>query len=190
MSLIKLQGNPSGTGAFTIAAPNGNTDRTLTLPDNTGTILTSASTSVLPKGGPAFRAVIGSQSIASATITKLTLSSETFDTNSRFNATGSTVDGIPAYAFLPNVAGYYLVTFNLQYVGPGFSGLVASKLYKNGSQYEEMAVFPGTFQYVRGTGAASVYLNGSNDYLEFYAFQVNGTQPVAADCSASLVRAD
>lgn len=44
MSLIKLQGNASGTGAFTIAAPNGNTDRTLTLPDNTGTVLTDQST--------------------------------------------------------------------------------------------------------------------------------------------------
>jgi len=39
MSLIKLQGNASGTGAFTIAAPNSNTDRTLTLPDATGTVL-------------------------------------------------------------------------------------------------------------------------------------------------------
>ena len=44
MSLIKLQGNASGTGAFTIAAPNSNTDRTLTLPDNTGTVLTDQST--------------------------------------------------------------------------------------------------------------------------------------------------
>ena len=39
MSLIKLQGNASGTGALTIAAPNTNTDRTLTLPDTTGTIV-------------------------------------------------------------------------------------------------------------------------------------------------------
>jgi len=44
MSLIKLQGNASGTGALTIAAPNTNTDRTLTLPDNTGTVLTDQST--------------------------------------------------------------------------------------------------------------------------------------------------
>ena len=50
MSLIKLQGNASGTGAFTIAAPNSNSDRTLTLPDATGTILTSASTAVFPAG--------------------------------------------------------------------------------------------------------------------------------------------
>jgi len=39
MSLIKLQGNASGTGTFTIASPSGNTDRTLTLPDTTGTIV-------------------------------------------------------------------------------------------------------------------------------------------------------
>lgn len=43
MSQVKIQGNPSGTGTFTIAAPNSNTDRTLTLPDNTGTVLTDQS---------------------------------------------------------------------------------------------------------------------------------------------------
>jgi hypothetical protein len=43
MSRVALTGNPSGTGTFTIASPNSNTDRTLTLPDNSGTVLTSAS---------------------------------------------------------------------------------------------------------------------------------------------------
>jgi hypothetical protein len=46
MSKVSLAGNASGTGIFTIASPNSNTDRTLTLPDNTGTILTSASTGI------------------------------------------------------------------------------------------------------------------------------------------------
>jgi hypothetical protein len=41
MSKVQLQGNVSGTGVFTIASPNSNTDRTLTLPDNSGTVLTS-----------------------------------------------------------------------------------------------------------------------------------------------------
>jgi len=36
-----LSPNASGTGAFTIAAPNSNTDRTLTLPDATGTVQVS-----------------------------------------------------------------------------------------------------------------------------------------------------
>jgi hypothetical protein len=36
MSKIALTPNASGTGTFTIAAPNSNTNRTLTLPDSTG----------------------------------------------------------------------------------------------------------------------------------------------------------
>jgi hypothetical protein len=44
MSKVQLQGNASGTGIFTIASPNSNIDRTLTLPDNTGTLLTNNST--------------------------------------------------------------------------------------------------------------------------------------------------
>jgi hypothetical protein len=42
MSKIALSGNASGTGTFTIASPNSNSDRTLNLPDNSGTVLTSA----------------------------------------------------------------------------------------------------------------------------------------------------
>lgn len=42
MSIVKIQGNASGTGILTIAAPNTNSDRTLTLPDATGTVLTNA----------------------------------------------------------------------------------------------------------------------------------------------------
>jgi hypothetical protein len=38
MSKVQLSGNVSGTGVFTIASPNSNTDRTLTLPDSSGTI--------------------------------------------------------------------------------------------------------------------------------------------------------
>jgi len=44
MSKVKIQGNASGTGTLTISAPNTNTDRTLTLPDGAGEILTDAST--------------------------------------------------------------------------------------------------------------------------------------------------
>jgi len=43
MSGIVIQGNTSGTGTFTITAPNSDTSRTLTLPDEAGTVLTSAS---------------------------------------------------------------------------------------------------------------------------------------------------
>jgi len=44
MSTVKVQGNASGTGAFTIASPNSNTDRTATLPDATGTVALASTT--------------------------------------------------------------------------------------------------------------------------------------------------
>jgi hypothetical protein len=44
MSKIALSGNASGTGTLTIAAPNTSTDRTLTLPDSSGTVATAEST--------------------------------------------------------------------------------------------------------------------------------------------------
>ena len=43
MSKIKIVGHASGTGVLTIAAPNTNTDRTITIPDVTGTLLDSGS---------------------------------------------------------------------------------------------------------------------------------------------------
>jgi len=40
MAKVKIEGNASGTGTFTIAAPNSNTDRTLEIPDTDGSFVT------------------------------------------------------------------------------------------------------------------------------------------------------
>ena len=40
MSNVAITGNASGTGVFTVASPNSNVDRVLTLPDETGTVAT------------------------------------------------------------------------------------------------------------------------------------------------------
>jgi len=52
MSKVTIQGDASGTGIFTIASPNSNTDRTLVLPDEAGTIITTAGvpSSAMPTG--------------------------------------------------------------------------------------------------------------------------------------------
>jgi hypothetical protein len=50
MSKIALTPDASGTGTFTIAAPNSNTDRTLTLPDATGTVNVSGLANEVPAG--------------------------------------------------------------------------------------------------------------------------------------------
>ena len=53
MSNVAIKGGATGTATYTIEAPTGNTDRTLVLPDEAGTVLTSASdivASQLPAG--------------------------------------------------------------------------------------------------------------------------------------------
>jgi hypothetical protein len=57
MSKISLVGNNSGTGTFTLASPNSSTDRTLTLPDATGTINTSGAVNEVPAGSAAAPAI-------------------------------------------------------------------------------------------------------------------------------------
>ena len=63
MSKVVIQGNASGTGDFTIAAPNSDTNRTLTLPDVAVTVLTSGSNADFPAGS-VFQVVNGSTSTA------------------------------------------------------------------------------------------------------------------------------
>ena len=60
MSKVTIAGDVNGTGVFTIAAPNGNTNRTLTLPDEAGTMLTSASDLAATKLTGALPAIDGS----------------------------------------------------------------------------------------------------------------------------------
>jgi len=50
LSLLAVQGGATGTGTVTLLAPITNTNRTLTLPDATGTVLSSATTTGFPAG--------------------------------------------------------------------------------------------------------------------------------------------
>lgn len=51
MSRIAFNGNPLGTGTVTITSPNTNTDQTVTLPDQTGTLYISGGNIGTPSGG-------------------------------------------------------------------------------------------------------------------------------------------
>lgn len=46
MSSVKITGNASGTGVFTLSSPNSNTDRALTLPDGAGEIVLTDGTTL------------------------------------------------------------------------------------------------------------------------------------------------
>ena len=183
MSKVQLQGNVSGTGVFTIASPNSNTDRTLTLPDNTGTVVTTGSTggvsqAMLASGvagnGPAFRATLGSNiSLTQNVITLIPFDTEVFDINNRYNPTSGTVGGIPAYSFLPNVAGYYYIHMTLGFAGGGgpVTGPFTLTAYLNGGAAFQLARSAVVSDFPFTNGSIIVYLNGTTDSISMYAVQ-------------------
>jgi hypothetical protein len=188
MSKIALSGNASGTGTFTIASPNSNTDRTLTLPDNSGTVITTGST--FAGTGPAFSASrTATQSVASNTVTKVQLVDEQFDTNNAF-------DNVTNYRFTPAVAGYYQFSHSVRGIADGGTlQAVNSQLFKNGSELlgsfvTGSFVFQTTVTEANSTGSLLVYLNGSTDYVELYG-KVIGTSTsfLSAYLTGALVRA-
>lgn len=183
MSSIVVSGDTSG--AITIAAPAVAGTNTLTLPANTGTVLTTAST--FGGTGPAFRAGLSStQSISSGTATKVQFNSETFDTNNNYDNTTN-------YRFTPTVAGYYQVNAMAQLLATAGT-VFFLMIYKNGSNYQRLGALYGTANEFGSSGSALVYCNGSTDYIEVYAY-ISGTSPsvygdvAISTFSASMVRA-
>jgi hypothetical protein len=181
MSLV-LQS--SGGGQITLQEPATASNFTQSLPAATGTVMVSQQALTIPNEAgtvmvsgnmPAFRASSTSnQTMSNAIDTKVILTNEVFDTASCFNNTGSTVSGIPAYAFLPNVAGYYQInaiiganagtslTYNfIQIRKNGISDTIA--IY---SPYNGVSSYIGT--------SNLIFLNGSTDYVELFV-QLAGT---------------
>jgi hypothetical protein len=110
--------------------------------------------------GPAFSAYLNStQSISAATITKVTLSSEEFDTNNNF-------DSATNYRFTPTVTGYYQINCNCYFAGTANPLILF--LYKNGALYKEF--FRVTAGNATGSGSSTIYFNGSTDYVEMYVY--------------------
>jgi hypothetical protein len=166
MSKVSLAGNASGTGIFTIASPNSNTDRTLTLPDNTGTLVTntsgSVSQSMLASGvagtGPAFSVSLsGNSALTAAAYTVVPFNAEDFDTANCYSTS--------TYRFTPTVAGYYALSGSFTTTD---SQIPLIFVYKNGSPYKRGAY---TFSAVafQINMSCLVYLNGSTDYVQLIA---------------------
>lgn len=175
---MSLKLNSSGGGSVTLQEPVTASARTLTLPDNTGTVVSTASTAVVSQAmlasgvagtGPAFSVSrTTSQSVSTATWTKVSFNTEEFDTGNVFDLANS--------RFTPNVAGYYQI--NGTVAGGGSVGTlqVISQIYKNGGSYKAGTSFiDGTlYGSYYSTVTSVVYLNGTTDYIELFAY-VNGS---------------
>lgn len=147
---------------------------------------------------PAFRAFANAdQTVTSGVETLVNLASETFDTDSRFNNTGSTVGGIPAYAFMPDQAGYYSVTGYVRCIGTTTGAAWYCAIYKNGAPLSYGTIMQGSSNGNIGVLVNDlVLMNGTTDYIQLYG-SVSGTgtvrfdygnNQVASRFSAHLVR--
>lgn len=171
MSSIKLSPNASGTGEFTIAAPNSNTNRTLTLPDATGTVALQGGTGV----GKVLQVVQGSlQTLASSA-------------SATYASTGLEASITPTSASSKILV---LITAWCRKEAGAYLGL---KLYKNGSS---IATFAAGLLYTANTntndGAGSFnYLDSpattsSTTYTLYFAnTPATGTVKINADGSGS-----
>ena len=88
MSKVAIQGAATGTGVFTLASPATNTNRTLTLPDEAGTVLTSAGS--LPAGNLTGSVPASAMPAGSVLQVVSTTKTDTFSTSSdgTFDITG------------------------------------------------------------------------------------------------------
>ncbi len=164
MSSLVVAGDTSGSVTLSAPAVAGTT--VLTLPSVSGTVMVSGNM-------PAFSAYPNATTtIGSGASVKIAFQVEEFDTASCFNNTASTVGSIPAYSFLPNVAGYYQVNGAM-----AISGITSAEclLFKNGSIFKS-----GNYNGVAGANSivvlsTLVYLNGTTDYIALYGYVDAGT---------------
>lgn len=181
---MSLKLNSSGGGSVTLQEPTTASNQTLTLPDNTGTLVSTAST--FAGTGPAFRAFSTvSQSISGNIATKIQFNAETFDTNNCFDSTTN-------YRFTPNVAGYYQINALVYFQGS--AGLyTVIQPYKNGSVYANVNTQRSNGNYNMVAWNDVVYFNGSTDYMEIYSYDnatcSTNTGSSASHFSGALVRA-
>jgi len=99
--------------------------------------------------------------IGTAVATKLTFTTEEFDTNSNFASS----------TFTPTVAGYYQVSGSFSINVLDVLPSAIAMIYKNGSIFKTGGVGTGSpSNFVGAAVSALIYMNGTTDTLELYAY--------------------
>jgi len=96
MSRIAFNGNALGTGTVTIASPNTNSDRTVTLPDVTGSLVVSSGPLGTPSSGNGSNITnLNASNLATGTVPTARLATGTADSTTylRGDSTWATVSG-------------------------------------------------------------------------------------------------
>ena len=202
VSDVLLSGGSDGTAVITVTENNGSNVSKLVI-DGKGNgggsgvngagkiaefIMTGTTPSLsvtLPSGRtpivsntPAFRATLGAdQMLSNYTRTAVAFGAEDFDSDNRYNASGTASGGIEPYSFLPNVAGFYYIFASTSIdCNQDKLGFARVQICKNGLDNVMAACVSGVDGgYSLGTGerfkeatqTASIILemNGTSDYI-------------------------
>jgi hypothetical protein len=167
MAKVKIQGHASGTGVLTVTAPNTSTDRTITLPDATGTLLNHST---------AAEARLGSDvAVAHTTWVKMLFSDDStvsgehksYDEDGDYDAGNS--------KFVAPSNGKYLVHASLSY----YSSMVDTKVYRaaiyvNGTNVHWSEVDCASNSNYQFPQVTAILKLDATDYVEIYGWQSSG----------------
>ena len=174
MSQIKLSPNASGTGVFTIDAPNSNTNRTFSLPDETGTVLTTESTT-MPKVP-----VVQLQG-ASTTSVHNTWVRFNWDENHGNHVDTASLFNTSNERIVPTLAGYYFfhLQFRLNNIDRIQAAIVKNSTIPTPSNYVSYAenwtsdTGEDDENLLNITTSGVAYMNGTSDYVEFWGMDAD-----------------
>jgi len=114
-------------------------------------------------------ALSGNQSLTKNAVTKVQFDYEVADTQGWWDSSTN-------YRFTPTVAGYYFCNLHCFFAGQSAPNTRFLYIYKNGSSYRDHRQYFGDAYDRYDSISDVVYLNGSSDYIEFYAMDgSNGT---------------
>jgi len=163
---IKLNA-ASGGGSVSLQAPSSSSNnRVITLPDIDDFVLNNK---------PAFRARLTTETNHSGGTSLVPLNTKDFDFGGCFNATSSlaTLNGIsvPAYSFLPNVAGTYCFSYTAtsNSTNSGTITSMSARLYKNTTVISSFYSDPKDTDpehILSGSGTTIISMNGTSDYVQ------------------------
>jgi hypothetical protein len=126
---------------------------------------------------PAFSAYIAAnQTITSSTYTKCNFDTEEFDIGSCYDTT--------LKRWTPNKAGYYFVLETVNNISTTTPSIFVCSIYKNGTSYKQTGdIRNGVIGSI--TASALVYMNGTTDYLECYAYIAAAAPLISGSSNAS-----
>ena len=128
----------------------------------TGAVTQSTIATGVAGTGPAFSAYLtANQSISFGNFTKITLNAKNFDTANAFDSTTN-------YRFQPTIAGYYQINAALGFQSSTSITRGFSSIYKNGNEWVRGTDVSGIIY--NSNVATVLYLNGTTDYVELYAY--------------------